>query len=156
MMKASFVLLLPVLFVSSFLLSPLAAYEASVEYCDKKADYAVKVRGVDIDPYPIARGKPATFNISANTGKSISQGKLVIDVTYFIFHVYQETHDLCTKTSCPVSSGDFLLSHKQTLPGYTPPGSYTLQMKLLGEDNEVLTCVTFGFSIGFISSVADI
>ena len=35
---------------------------------DKKADYAVKVRGLDIDPYPIARGKPASFNIAATTG----------------------------------------------------------------------------------------
>ncbi|KAK8918654.1 hypothetical protein KSP39_PZI021180 [Platanthera zijinensis] len=141
------------LFIFAFLLHPLAAHKASVEYCNKKANYAVKVNGVDIDPYPITRGKEAKFNISATTEKSISKGKLVIDVTYFFFHVYEETDILCTKTACPVS-GDFVLSHKQSLPGYTPPGSYTLQMKLLGEDNEELTCITFGFSIGFIPAVA--
>lgn len=36
---------------------------------DKKADYAVKVKGVDIDPYPVARGKEAKFSISASTGR---------------------------------------------------------------------------------------
>ncbi|KAH0468798.1 hypothetical protein IEQ34_002030 [Dendrobium chrysotoxum] len=154
-MRASIYFLLGNFLVLAIVLPPLAADEASVEYCNKKADYAVKVSGVDIVPYPVARGKEATFSISASTDKGISNGKLVVDVKYFFFHVYQETHDLCKETSCPVSSGDFVLSHQQTLPGYTPPGSYTLQMKLLGEDNKELTCITFGFSIGFISSVAD-
>ncbi|XP_020574378.1 putative phosphatidylglycerol/phosphatidylinositol transfer protein DDB_G0282179 [Phalaenopsis equestris] len=154
-MKATSCFLLFNFFVFTITLLPSAAEEASVEYCNKKAEYAVKVNGVDIDPYPVARGKEATFSISASTGEGISNGKLLIDVKYFFFHVYQETHDLCKETSCPVSSGDFVLSHKQTLPGYTPPGSYTLQMKLLDENNKELTCVTFGFSIGFISPVAD-
>ena len=35
---------------------------------DKKAKYDVKVQGVEISPNPIARGKPATFSISATTG----------------------------------------------------------------------------------------
>ncbi|XP_060671954.1 uncharacterized protein LOC132803304 [Ziziphus jujuba] len=34
---------------------------------DKKAEYDVKVKAVDISPYPIARGKPTTFSISATT-----------------------------------------------------------------------------------------
>ena len=37
---------------------------------DKKADYDVKVSAVDITPYPVARGKPASFSISATTGPS--------------------------------------------------------------------------------------
>lgn len=37
-------------------------------FVDKNADYAVKVEGVEIIPYPVARGKPATFSISASTG----------------------------------------------------------------------------------------
>ncbi|KAG0496296.1 hypothetical protein HPP92_000987 [Vanilla planifolia] len=155
-MRASICIVLPILFTFACLLSASAAHDASVEYCNKKADYPVKVKGVDINPYPISRGKEATFNISAYTGKGIAKGKLVVDVTYLIFHVYQETHDLCTKTTCPISSGDFSISHGETLPVYTPPGSYTLQMKLLGEDDEELTCITFGFSIGFLSSIADI
>lgn len=35
---------------------------------DKKADYDVEVKGVEITPDPIARGQPATFNIAATTG----------------------------------------------------------------------------------------
>lgn len=35
---------------------------------DKNADYDVTVQGVEISPYPVVRGAPATFSISANTG----------------------------------------------------------------------------------------
>lgn len=35
---------------------------------DKNADYDVTVQGVEISPYPVVRGSPATFSISANTG----------------------------------------------------------------------------------------
>ncbi|XP_072952346.1 MD-2-related lipid-recognition protein ROSY1-like [Typha angustifolia] len=137
------------------LLLPSSAIAASVEYCKRGEDYPVKVSGVEISPNPVARGEPATFTISATTDKVISKGKLVIDVKYFFFHVHEETHDICEETSCPVSSGDFVLAHQQTLPSFTPPGSYTITMKMLGEDGKQLTCITFDFSIGFISSVAD-
>lgn len=211
---------------------------------DKKASYDVKVSGVDISPYPIARGKDATFSIAATTGKDpfsssvnrwiryylsvvvvvgvasesidflvsgrmcagkeISGGKLVIDVSYFGWHIHSETHDLCSETSCPVSIGDFVVAHSQVLPGFTPPvsrffllvtlggqgsriptgfimvsclrvtlsyeaeiynchllspfvqGSYSLQMRMYDGSNKQLTCIAFGFDIGFIADVADI
>lgn len=37
---------------------------------DKKTDYDVKVSGVEISPYPVQRGKAATFSISASTSRS--------------------------------------------------------------------------------------
>lgn len=126
---------------------------ADFEYCNKGRRYPVKVSGVEIVPDPVVRGQPATFKISASTDKSIAKGKLVVDVTYFIFHVHSETHDFCSGTPCP-ATGEFVLASEQTLPSYTPPGSYTLQMKLLGEKNEELTCISFGFSIGFVAPVA--
>lgn len=58
-------------------------------------------------------------------GESISGGKLLIDVKYFGVHIHQETHDFCEETSCPVS-GNFELSHSQSLPAFTPPVSLTL------------------------------
>jgi hypothetical protein len=54
--------------------------------------------------------------------KSISNGKLVIDVTYFFFHVHSETHNFCDGTSCP-ATGEFVLASEQTLPSFTPPVS---------------------------------
>lgn len=57
------------------------------------------------------------------TDKAISGGKLVIDVSYFGWHIHSETHDLCDETSCPVSIGDFVVAHSQILPGFTPPVS---------------------------------
>ncbi|KAH7848532.1 hypothetical protein Vadar_004098 [Vaccinium darrowii] len=119
-----------------------------VRYCDKKAEYDVKVSEVKISPDPIAKGQPATFNISASAAKAISGGKLVIDVSYFGWHVHSESHDICGKTSCPIT-GDFVISHSQVLPGYTPPGSYTLTMTMM-EGNHQLTCINFDFSIGFL------
>ncbi|KAL6133737.1 hypothetical protein ACLB2K_065971 [Fragaria x ananassa] len=122
---------------------------------NKNADYAVKVTGLDINPYPIARGKPASFNIAATTGESITGGKLVIDVSYFGWHIHSENHDLCSETSCPVSIGDFMVAHSQELPGYTPPGSYSLKMKMYDANKQELTCIAFDFDIGFAASVAD-
>ncbi|XP_013601771.1 PREDICTED: phosphatidylglycerol/phosphatidylinositol transfer protein-like [Brassica oleracea var. oleracea] len=87
------------------------------------AEYEVKVKEVNIAPNPIARGEPATFTISANTWCGITGGKLVIEVTYFGWHIHSETHDLCSETSCPAETGDFLVAHSQVLPGYTPPVS---------------------------------
>ncbi|KAI4300534.1 hypothetical protein L6164_033903 [Bauhinia variegata] len=132
------------------------AYSTDVKYCDKDSKYDVKVSGVEITPYPIARGQPATFSISATTGQAISGGKLLIDVSYFGWHIYTETDDLCGETSCPVTVGDFVVAHSQVLPGFTPPGSYSLKMKMYDENKHELTCIGFDFSIGFISSVADI
>ncbi|GKV31958.1 hypothetical protein SLEP1_g40607 [Rubroshorea leprosula] len=142
------------LFVSLCLLAPLTQ-ATDVQYCDKKADYSVKVKGVEISPYPVARGKPATFSISAVADGAITGGKLVIDVAYFGWHIHSETHDLCAETSCPVTTGDFVVAHSQVLPGFTPPGSYSLTMKMYDADKNELTCIGFGFDIGFASSVAD-
>jgi hypothetical protein len=89
-------------------------------------------------------------SITAKQDKNITTGKLVIDVAYFIFHVHSETHNFCDETSCP-ATGEFMLASQQTLPSFTPPGSYTLTMKLLGDSNEELTCISFGFSIGFVT-----
>ncbi|KAL6559088.1 hypothetical protein OROHE_006457 [Orobanche hederae] len=141
------------------LLVPLAsAKPTDVHYCNKKADYAVKVSGLDIDPYPISKGKNTTFKITASTNEAISGGKLKIDVSYFGFHIHSEDHDLCQETSCPVSVGDFNVTHAQELPGYTPWGSYTLEMTMVDANGKRLTCITFGFSIGFVAeeNLADI
>lgn len=59
-----------------------------------------------------------------DSGEAISGGKLVIDVSYFGWHIHSETHDLCGETSCPVSIGHFVVSHSQVLPGFTPPVSH--------------------------------
>ncbi|KAB2034790.1 hypothetical protein ES319_D04G108100v1 [Gossypium barbadense] len=142
------------LLLSLILVVPLAV-ATDVQYCDKQGEYDVKVQGVEISPNPIARGQPATFSIAATTGAAIDGGKLVIEVAYFGWHIHSETHDLCDETSCPVSTGDFVVSHSQVLPGYTPPGLYSLKMKMFDANKRELTCIGFDFSIGFASSVAD-
>ncbi|XP_057954337.1 uncharacterized protein LOC131148566 [Malania oleifera] len=141
------------LFAASFLLPLIQATD--FKYCDKGADYAVKVQDIEISPNPVVAGQPATFNLSASTGESISGGRLVIQVSYVGIHVRTEKHNLCEETSCPISAGDFVISHTQNLPGFTPPGSYTLKMKMEGKNSEELTCIAFNFKIGFGSLLSD-
>ncbi|PIM97353.1 putative protein, contains ML domain [Handroanthus impetiginosus] len=111
------------LFTLCLLVPLISSKSIDVEYCDENADYAVKVSGVEISPYPVSRGKKTTYSVAAYADKVISGGKLKIDVSYFGFHVHNENHDLCKETSCPVSVGEFVLSHTLKLPGITPPVS---------------------------------
>ncbi|MBA0732509.1 hypothetical protein Gogos_016596 [Gossypium gossypioides] len=144
------------------------------KYCDNGGNYVVKVNGIDISPNPVVSGKPATFSISASTGQAISGGKAVIDVSYFGFHIHQETHPLCEETSCPIAVGNFVLSHikfyldllhrraprcrtrkaLQTLSSeaHLIRGSYTLRMTLTSDGIPQLTCISFDFKIGFGAS----
>ncbi|XP_057950212.1 uncharacterized protein LOC131145105 [Malania oleifera] len=154
MVFAQFKLCLPVFFSLCLLVT--YAQAEDVNYCNKKAEYDVKVSGVDITPHPVARGQPATFSISASTGEEISGGKLFLDVSYFGFPVHSETHDLCQETSCPILAGNFVISHTQELPGFAPPGSYTLTLRMEDGNKHQLTCIVFDFSIGLTSSVAEI
>ncbi|CAN6170970.1 unnamed protein product [Urochloa humidicola] len=149
--KQSRSLLVLAAFAACLLLLPAASAATSVEYCNKGKKYPVKVSGVEIVPDPVRPGQPATFKITASTDKTIKNGKLQIDVKYFFLYVHSETHDICEETTCP-ATGNFVLSHGQTLPGFTPPGSYTITMKMLGDNNEELSCISFGFSIGFAAS----
>lgn len=63
------------------------------------------------------------YNYLINTGESITDGKMRVDVRYFGFPVYSQDHDLCEETPCPVTSGNFVVSHTEELPGFTPPVS---------------------------------
>ncbi|TYH66577.1 hypothetical protein ES332_D06G133600v1, partial [Gossypium tomentosum] len=119
-----------------------------------KGYYVVKVDGVDISPNPVISGKPATFTISAST--AITGGKAVIEVYFFGFHIHQETHDLCEETSCPITVGNFVLSHNQVLPGFTPPGFYELKMTLSGAGIKQFSCISFDFKISFGASESSV
>ncbi|XP_043698353.1 putative phosphatidylglycerol/phosphatidylinositol transfer protein DDB_G0282179 [Telopea speciosissima] len=143
------------LLFAAFLLIP-SIQAKKVNYCDRQGSYAVKVSGVEMSPDPVVRGQPATFSIIASAGEAISGGNMVIDVSFFGVPIHKETHDLCGETSCPVSVGDFVISHTQVLPGFTPPGSYTLKMTMTDADGKMLTCVSFDFKIKIGSSVASI
>ncbi|KAL5763647.1 hypothetical protein ACOSQ2_016241 [Xanthoceras sorbifolium] len=146
---------LPLLFFFSIFLLFSSIEARDIKYCDNKGNYPVKVQEVEISPDPIVSGKPAAFSISGSTVQAISGGKVVIDVSYFGVHVHKETHDLCEETSCPISVGNFVLSHKQTLPAITPPGSYTLKMTMVDKNKQKLTCISFKFTIGIGSLVYD-
>ncbi|KAL5709045.1 hypothetical protein ACHQM5_019774 [Ranunculus cassubicifolius] len=136
----------------AFLLVPSLTSATKVEPCDRRTKYAVQVTGVEITPNPVERGEEATFKISARTGHTITAAKMSIEVKLFGIHVHQEDHDLCDESSCPVAPGDFIISHSQVLPGVTPPGSYTLKLKMLEENGKELACAHFDFSVAWFAN----
>ncbi|XP_017982396.1 PREDICTED: putative phosphatidylglycerol/phosphatidylinositol transfer protein DDB_G0278295 [Theobroma cacao] len=99
------------------------------------------------------------FNQAQNVtycGQPISDGKVVIDVSFLGLHVRAETRSLCEEASCPIAAGNFKLSQSQTLPVFTPPGSNALQMILNDQNNLELTCIGINFTIGIASLASDI
>ncbi|WRX32299.1 MD-2-related lipid-recognition domain - like 3 [Theobroma cacao] len=99
------------------------------------------------------------FNQAQNVtycDQPISDGKVVIDVSFLGLHVRAETRSLCEEASCPIAAGNFKLSESQTLPVFTPPGSYALQMILNDQNNLELTCIGINFTIGIASLASDI
>ncbi|KAA0060180.1 putative phosphatidylglycerol/phosphatidylinositol transfer protein [Cucumis melo var. makuwa] len=52
-------LLFPVIFAAKF------------EYCDRRGNYPVKVDELEVSPDPVKSGQPATFTVSASTGKAL-------------------------------------------------------------------------------------
>ncbi|XP_022141999.1 putative phosphatidylglycerol/phosphatidylinositol transfer protein DDB_G0282179 [Momordica charantia] len=137
-----------VLFFAVHLLFP-AIFAAKFNYCDKRGNYAVKVAALEVSPDPVKSGKPATFTVSASTDKVLSGGKFGVEVSLFGMHIHSEAHDLCEVTSCPVVPGKFSLAHSQSLPPFTPPGSYSVKILLKDNKNRQLTCINFKLKIVF-------
>ncbi|KAH9322509.1 hypothetical protein KI387_017148, partial [Taxus chinensis] len=119
-------------------------------------NYQVKVENVGIIPNPIVSGKPATFNVSATSEDQIPAGKLSIEVFFYGIRVHTESHDLCSKTTCPIKQGSFILTNSQSLPGFTPSGDYRLRMKMMDADNKVLTCIYINLRIVHDSMISEV
>ncbi|XWS71382.1 hypothetical protein CRYUN_Cryun03dG0133700 [Craigia yunnanensis] len=119
-----------VILVLFFTVLLLLAYNQAenVTYCDDSRHYIVNVHNFEVSLDPMLLGRPATFNISASTSQPISDGKVVIDVTFLGLHVHTETRDLWEEVPCPIAAGNFVLSHSQTLLVFTPPESLVSQI----------------------------
>ncbi|MED6169574.1 hypothetical protein PIB30_022514 [Stylosanthes scabra] len=137
----------------------LQAQAETVKYCEKSANYVVKVSDVEILPDPVVKGEPFTFKISAYSPETIPNGDLVYEISYAgaegappaIFH-----HDLCEEAPCPLPAGHFTLTHTELLPSYTPSGTYHVKLTFKDYKDNQLTCITFPFKIGSESSVSAI
>ncbi|KAK6247468.1 hypothetical protein QUC31_019033, partial [Theobroma cacao] len=170
-----------VLFFTIFLL--LAFNQAqNVTYCDDSRHYSVNVQKFEVSPDPMlvlifcSFSMLMTIGATLNcvrfllffgilliklayifhSGQPISDGKVVIDVSFLGLHVRAETRSLCEEASCPIAAGNFKLSQSQTLPVFTPPGSNALQMILNDQNNLELTCIGINFTIGIASLASDI
>lgn len=127
--------------------APFAAAYSTWKPCSSTEDYKVAVKDVKVTPDPVVRGGDATFEIPAVTSETITGGTVTIQVFYLGVPVHTEKDDLCAKTSCPISPGEFSLKNSEGLPEFTPTGSYRLDMRVHDEDGHVLTCLKINFRI---------
>ncbi|MBA0587903.1 hypothetical protein Gorai_001023, partial [Gossypium raimondii] len=100
------------------------------------AEYDVKVHGV------IQSLGEACDLIICNNRCSNIWGTLVIEFSYFGWHIYDETHHLPDETSYLVSRGGFIQVR-------------ILTMKMFDANKHEFTCIRFDFNFGLASSVAD-
>ncbi|KAK9185486.1 hypothetical protein WN943_025842 [Citrus x changshan-huyou] len=146
---------------ATFNISAVTDVEPLLVYTSSVARFWFNLHNQPADPACLVAGLDHGFLyeavdcLSSDFGQAVYGGKVVINVAYFGVPVHQETRDVCEEVSCPIAAGDFVLSHTQTLPSFTPPGSYTLKMTMEDKNNEELTCFSFNFKIGFHSLVSD-
>ncbi|XP_022983145.1 uncharacterized protein LOC111481784 [Cucurbita maxima] len=148
-MKLIFTLLLWLCFVLQF------SFATRVQLCDETAKYDIMVKGVQISPSPIVRGRPITMTFNLIIGKPIIAGKMVVDISYFGWHMYRDSHDICVETSCPYSFGDFALAPLQTPLAFFLPGSYHMQITIVDGDDNKLACFGFDYELVIASLFGD-
>eukprot|EP00270_Netrium_digitus_P019223 TRINITY_DN7546_c0_g1_i2.p1 TRINITY_DN7546_c0_g1~~TRINITY_DN7546_c0_g1_i2.p1 ORF type:complete len:272 (+),score=49.77 TRINITY_DN7546_c0_g1_i2:24-818(+) len=107
----------------------------------------VQIVNVTMEPDPAVSGSDFTFQMPAVSSTDIQGGSVHILVFFHGIPLHTEKDDLCIKTTCPVSPGDFLFTNSQNLPRITPPGVYTVRMEALNSDNKELFCARMTFQI---------
>ncbi|XP_022151451.1 uncharacterized protein LOC111019382 [Momordica charantia] len=148
-MKLIFAFLIYLCLVTQFSLA------TPVQLCDETATYDIMVKGVEISPSPIVRGHPTNMTFNLIIGKPIIAGKMVVDISYFGWHIYSDSHDICVETSCPYSFGDFALTPLRTPLAFFFPGSYHMQIMIVDGDDNKLTCFGFDYELVIASLFGD-
>ncbi|KAH7300550.1 hypothetical protein KP509_24G067400 [Ceratopteris richardii] len=120
---------------------------SSWSLCSSTEDYRVAVKDVSINPDPVIRGNDALFDIPAVAKETIEGGTVSLQVYYLGMRVHSEQDDLCVRTTCPISPGEFSIQSKEALPSYTPPGAYRLDMRIHNLDGDLLSCLKINFRI---------
>ncbi|KAI5071536.1 hypothetical protein GOP47_0013787 [Adiantum capillus-veneris] len=135
------------IFVVLVAFTPVAIANSTWRHCSSTEDYHVTVKDVKVNPDPVIRGGDATFEIPAVARETIKGGTVTVQVYYLGIQVHEEKEDLCVRTSCPISPGDFSLINSEGLPSYAPTGSYRLEMRIQNESGDLLTCLRINFQI---------
>eukprot|EP00250_Pteridium_aquilinum_P023099 c26197_g1_i1 orf=114-569(+) len=132
--------------------SPAVIASSSWKPCGPSEDYQVTVKDVKVNPDPVTRGGNATFEIPAIASETITGGTITVQVYYLGVPVHAEEEDLCVRTSCPILPGEFSLNNSEGLPSYAPTGSYRLDMRIVNEAGDLLTCLKINFRISALES----
>lgn len=114
--------------------------------CDK-ASVPFTPKEVNLSPDPPVIGKEVFFTIKGDATRNVAGGTLEVLVSFAGTPIFQESEDLCGKTTCPIKKGPISISYSQELPPIAPPGDYEVQVVARDPAGTELMCVIVDFSL---------
>jgi len=114
------------------------------------ADGEFTTSGLDVTPWPPARGKSAIITAKGNLKSQITSGTYEIDVTFDGLSVLKSTGDICKfapEVTCPTAPGALTLSHSLAVPLLAPSGTYAITAKGLQQDGKTVFCLNSSFKL---------
>ena len=81
------------------------------------------------------------------TGREVKGGELDLKVLFHKIPVYKETDNLCDRLDACPANGPFLVDAKQSLPSFTLPGNYELQVTAKDMNDKSLVCLILELKI---------
>lgn len=102
---------------------------------------------VELQPDPPTIGDSVMFSIKGQADREVPSGSLDISVQFQGMDIYQESKDLCSRTTCPITKGPISIAYSQDLPPIAPPGDYEVRVSAKGPDGEELMCIVVDFEL---------
>ncbi|GMH32751.1 hypothetical protein BSKO_00585 [Bryopsis sp. KO-2023] len=122
---------------------------------------------VDLNPIGIKSGSDVVFTIDGvNTAHAVSAGIFDVRVSKKMtiklpwggvatkeIALYSESKSLCERADCPIPTGDVSFTYVKHIPGYTPPGDYSIKLVAKEEGtNEILMCLDVEISVSIFKA----
>eukprot|EP00731_Ephydatia_muelleri_P025944 Em0018g44a len=96
--------------------------------CSQSTDGA-KILSISFSPDPPQKNNPLTINATVETFETVTDGGVMVNLTYNGFEIFGDSFDLCFLLSqigveCPVQPGKYTSGGTVTVPGDLPSGKY--------------------------------
>lgn len=102
---------------------------------------------VELTPDPPTIGEKVLFSIKGQADREVASGSLDIAVNYQGMDIFQDSKDLCARTTCPIKQGPLDITYSQELPPIAPPGEYEVQVTARDESGAALMCIVVDFEL---------
>lgn len=135
---------------SFFILIILASYtlQDAIQwsYCKGFDDSKLSLEEIDIDPFPLKRGRKALFEIAGTAKTEIDQKDLVLNVKLKKTGTKIYSTKMGSSYIVP-QGGDYDYQLSYGLPSLVPPGQYILDFNIVDSSGNPYTC--FEFEVDF-------